>query len=87
MIIHFSVQFAGDPYTYHGDFDTAFNKLTDIAKEAIQRRAKVELSKVLDNQNRIGADITRYEVYTHEVGNDEKNEEVMIFKFKNNKQK
>lgn len=91
MICHFSVKFTGDKWTYHGEFETAFPTLTDTAKEAITKRAKVKLSKVLEKEKRTGADIIRFEVYTHNrpkeaIGRGGDGVEVEVFRFEKEKE-
>ncbi len=86
MTIHFSIQFADDPHTYHGEFDSIYRNLTETAIENIKKRARVEVSKLLEREKRAGTDITRYEVYTHDrpkeaVGRGGDGAEIELFMF------
>lgn len=86
MTIHFSIQFTGDPHTYHGEFESIYRNLTEMATENIKKRAKVEVSKLLEREKKAGADITRYEVYTHDrpkeaIGLGGDGGEIEIFRF------
>ena len=86
MTIHFSIQFADDPLTYHGEFDSIYRNLTETAIENIKKRARVEVSKLLEREQKAGADITRYEVYTHNrpkeaIGRGGDGKEVEVFRF------
>lgn len=86
MTIHFSIRFKGDPHTYHGEFESIYRNLTDTATENIKKRARVEVSKLLEREQKAGADITRYEVYTHDrpkeaIGYGGDGKEVEIFRF------
>ena len=86
MTIHFSIQFADDPHTYHGEFESIYRNLTETATENIKKRARVEVSKLLDREHKAGADITRYEVYHHDrpkeaIGRCGDGGEIEIFRF------
>ena len=86
MTIHFSIQFAGDPHTYHGEFESTSRNLTETAIENIKKRARVEVSKLLEGEKKAGADITRYEVYTHDrpketIGRGGDGSEIELFRF------
>ena len=86
MTIHISVRFEGDPHTYHGEFESIYRNLTEMAIENIKKRARVEVSKLLEREQKSGADITRYEVYTHDrpkeaIGRGGDGKEIEIFRF------
>lgn len=86
MTIHFSIQFKYDPHTYHGEFDSIYRNLTEMAIENIKKRAMVEVSKLLEREQKAGADITRYEVYLHDrpketIGRGGDGSEIEIFRF------
>ena len=86
MTIHFSIQFKDDSLTYHGEFESIYRKLTEMAIENIKKRARVEVSKLLEREQKAGADITRYEVYTHDrpkeaIGRGGDGKEIGIFRF------
>ena len=86
MTIHFSIQFADDPHTYHGEFDSISRNLTETAIENIKKRARVEVSKLLEREKKAGEDITRYEVYTHDrpkeaLGRGGDGSEIELFRF------
>ena len=86
MTIHISVQFAGDPHTYHGEFESIYRNLTETAIENIKKRARVEVSKLLEREQKAGADITSYEVYTHDrpkeaIGRGGDGKEIELFRF------
>ena len=86
MTIHISVQFTEDPHTYHGEFESTYRNLTEMAIENIKKRARVEVSKLLEREQKAGADITRYEVYTHDrpkeaIGRGGDGSEIEIFRF------
>ena len=86
MTIHFSIQFTDDPHTYHGEFESTYRNLTETAIENIKKRARVEVSKLLEREKKAGTDITRYEVYTHDrpkeaIGRGGDGSEVEIFRF------
>ena len=86
MTIHFSIQFAGDPHTYHGEFESIYRKLTEMAIENIKKRARVGVSKLLEREKKAGADITRYEVYAHDrpkeaIGRGGDGKEIEMFRF------
>ena len=86
MTIHFSIQYADDPHTYHGEFESIYRNLTETSIENITKRARVEVSKLLDREQKAGADITRYEVYTHDrpkeaIGRGGDGKEIEIFMF------
>ena len=86
MTIHFSIQFKDDPNTYHGEFESIYRNLTEMAIENIKKRARVEVSKLLEREQRAGADITSYEVYTHArpkeaIGYGGDGREIGIFRF------
>lgn len=86
MTIHFSIQFKGDPHTYHGEFESIYRNLTDTATENIKKRARVEVSKLLEREQKAGADIMKYEVYTHDrpkeaIGRGGDGKEIEIFRF------
>lgn len=78
MTIHFSIHFTDDPHTYHGEFESIYRNLTEIAIENIKKRARVEVSKLLEREQKAGADITRYEVYVYDREN---YKEVELFRF------
>ena len=78
MTIHFSIQFEGDPHTYHGEFESIYRNLTEMAIENIKKRARVEVSKLLEREKKAGTDITRYEVYVYDREN---YKEVELFRF------
>lgn len=87
MTIHFSIKFKNDPLTYHGEFESTYRNLTEIAIENIKKRARVEVSKLLEREQKAGADITMYELYTHNrpkeaIGYGGDGAEIGIFKFK-----
>ena len=86
MTIHISVRFDGDPHTYHGEFESIYRNLTETAIENIKKRARVEVSKLLEREQKAGADITRYEVYTHDrpkeaIGRGGDGSEIELFRF------
>ena len=86
MTIHFSIQFKDDPHTYHGEFESTYRNLTEMAIENIKKRARVEVSKLLEREQKAGADITRYEVYVHDrpkeaIGRGGDGSEIEIFRF------
>ena len=86
MTIHFSIQFKGDPHTYHGEFESIYRNLTDTATENIKKRARVEVSNLLEREQKAGGDITRYEVYTHDrpkeaIGYGGDGKEIELFRF------
>ena len=87
MTIHFSIQFKDDPHTYHGEFESIYRNLTETATENIKKRARVEVSKLLEREQKSGADITRYEVYTHDrpkeaIGRGGDGKEIILFEYK-----
>ena len=86
MTIHFSIQFTDDPHTYHGEFESIYRNLTETATENIKKRARVEVSKLLEREQKAGADITSYELYTHNrpkeaIGHGGDGAEIEIFRF------
>ena len=86
MTIHFSIQFAEDPHTYHSEFESIYRNLTETAIENIKKRARVEVSKLLEREKKAGADITSYEVYVHDrpkeaIGRGGDGDEIEIFRF------
>ena len=90
MTIHFSIQFKDDSLTYHGEFESIYRNLTEMAIENIKKRARVEVSKLLDREKKAGTDITRYEVYTHDrpkeaIGRGGDGKEIEIFRFEKGK--
>ena len=90
MTIHISVQFEGDPHTYHGEFESIYRNLTETAIENIKKRARVEVSKLLEREQKAGADITCYEVYTHDrpkeaIGRGGDGSEIELFRFEKGK--
>ena len=90
MTIHISVQFEGDPHTHHGEFESIYRNLTETAIENIKKRARVEVSKLLEREKKAGADITRYEVYTHDrpkeaIGRGGDGGEIELFRFEKGK--
>jgi hypothetical protein len=90
MTVHFSIQFKDDPHTYHGEFESTYRNLTEIAIENIKKRARVEVSKLLEREQKAGADITRYELYTHNIqkeaiGYGGDGSEIEIFRFEKGK--
>ena len=90
MTIHFSIQFTDDPHTYHGEFESIYRNLTEMAIENIKKRARVEVSKLLEREQKAGADITRYEVYVHDrpkeaIGRGGDGKEIEIFRFEREK--
>jgi hypothetical protein len=92
MTIHFSIKFKDDPHTYHGEFESTYRNLTEIAIENIKKRARVEVSKLLEREQKAGADITRYELYTHNrpkeaIGYGGDGSEIEIFRFEKGKGK
>ena len=87
MTIHISVQFADDPHTYHGEFESIYRNLTETAIDNIKKRARVEVSKLLEREKKAGSDITRYEVYVHDrpkeaIGRGGDGKEIELFRFK-----
>lgn len=92
MTIHFSIQFKDDPHTYHGEFESTYRNLTEIAIENIKKRARVEVSKLLEREQKAGADIMSYELYTHNrpkeaIGYGGDGKEIGIFRFEKGKGK
>ena len=90
MTIHFSIQFTDDPHTYHGEFESTYRNLTEIAIENIKKRARVEVSKLLEREQKAGADITRYELCTHNrpkeaIGCGGDGREIELFRFEKGK--
>ena len=90
MTIHFSIQFKDDPHTYHGEFESIYRNLTETAIENIKKRARVEVSKLLEREKKAGTDITRYEVYAHDrpkeaIGRGGDGKEIEIFRFEKGK--
>ena len=86
MTIHLSIQFKDDPHTYHGEFESIYRNLTEVATENIKKRARVEVSKLLEREQKAGADITRYEVYTHDrpkeaIGRGGDGSEIILFEY------
>ena len=86
MTIHFSIQFKGDPNTYHGEFESIYRNLTEMAIENIKKRARVEVSKLLEREKKSGTDITSYEVYVHDrpkeaIGRGGDGGEIEVFRF------
>ena len=86
MTIHFSIQFADDPHAYHGEFESIYRNLTETAIENIKKRARVEVSKLLEREKKAGTDITRYEVDVHDrpkeaIGRGGDGKEIEIFRF------
>jgi len=86
MTIHISIQFKDDPHTYHGEFESIYRNLTEMAIENIKKRARVEVSKLLEREQKAGADITMYEVYVHDrpkeaIGRGGNGKEIEVFRF------
>ena len=91
MTIHISVRFDGDPHTYHGEFESIYRNLTETAIDNIKKRARVEVSKLLEREKKAGSDITRYEVYTHDrpkeaIGRGGDGGEIELFRFEKGKE-
>jgi hypothetical protein len=92
MTIHFSIQFNNDTHTYHGEFESIYRNLTETAIENIKKRARVEVSKLLEREQKAGEDITSYEVYTHDrpkeaIGRGGDGSEIELFRFEKGKEK
>ena len=92
MTIHFSIQVKSDPHTYHGEVESIYRNLTETAIENIKTRARVEVSKRLEREQKAGTDITRYEVYAHDrpkeaIGRGGDGAEIELFRFEKGKEK